>query len=100
MFLRDLCGIPVFLMCFCLCVTTQAVPPYMVFVHGQHVGFYQSLNTNKVLASTLLGQGGCPSTYHDVFRLEVLMDNVLRVEVTQPFTHANNDNSSISRGQL
>lgn len=40
------------------------------------------------------------STHHDVFRLEVLMDNIFGVEMKQPFTHADDDSAFISRSHL
>lgn len=33
-------------------------------------------------------------THHDVFRLQVLMDNITEMEVKQAFTHARDDFAS------
>lgn len=40
------------------------------------------------------------SAHHYVFRLEVLMDDVLGVEVQQPVTHAHNDGAFVCGSQL
>lgn len=61
--------------------------------------FYPS-SVVKFYVSSKSVQYGHPTTYHDVFRLEVLMDNIFGMEVEQPFTHTDYDGSFISWGQL